>query len=76
MVLYKLSGMWLVQGCPDIAYMRDLETTLGDKMPQFTLDASQGQIAGWTLVGYDVYELRLIRGELADLWLYWLPPSP
>jgi tetratricopeptide (TPR) repeat protein len=36
----------------------------------------QGLDDGWTLVGYDVDEERLIRGEPVDLLLYWTGVTP
>lgn len=34
------------------------------------------ELDGWTLLGYDVDEVRLIRGEPVDILLYWMGPAP
>jgi tetratricopeptide (TPR) repeat protein len=40
--------------------------------PQYTI--GQELDSGWTILGYDVDEGRLIRGEAVDLLLYWAGP--
>lgn len=47
---------------------------VGAATPQYHAGLELGN--GWTLLGYDVDEERLVRGEPVDMLLYWMgPPS-
>jgi hypothetical protein len=45
---------------------------LEHREPEYRVNAKIGE---WTLLGYDVDEARLVRGEPVEMWLFWQPPA-
>ena len=71
LALKKLADVCEPNHCPQNTWLAELENYLIQREPEFPVNQELGD---WLLVGYDVDETRLIRGEPTALWLYWRPP--
>jgi tetratricopeptide (TPR) repeat protein len=70
--LGRLSRLCARIGCAEDRWAEELNSYLQRCEPEYIASATIGE---WTLMGYDVDEARLVRGEPVQLWLFWQPPA-
>jgi len=76
MGIRKLADFCELRNCADSHWLVDLVDRLAKQEPQYLLNPDRNRLgSGWTLLGYDVDEERLVRGEPTAIWLYWLPSA-
>lgn len=73
--LKKLADWCELSQCPENIWLAQLRDYLTHRIPEFPVGNYYTQIDDWQLLGYDVDEARLARGESTALWLYWSAPA-
>ncbi len=73
--LKKLADGCELSQCPENTWLIQLKEELARREPEFLVGDYYTQINDWQLLGYDVNEARLVRGEPTALWLYWSAPA-
>ena len=72
LALKKLANLYELNRSSQNIWLAQLEDYLAHREPEFLVDQ---EIDNWHLVGYDVDEPRLVRGEPTALWLFWQGPT-